>query len=376
MPREGSDYTVTTLKPVVGPKPARAQDQKSPLRVIRYADIDPAPRKVFLVEKMLGAGEASCAYGAPGSAKSALCTDLAAHVAAGREWFGRRVRQGAVLYIAAERSKLVERRLAAFRSHHGIDDMPLSIISGAIDLRSGPECVGHITNHAHDLTEQCGQPVELIIIDTVSRALNGGDENSPKDMGAFIANIAALQHATGAHVLTIHHIPQGGDMRLRGHGSLLGALDTTIAIQKSAESRSATIIKDNDGAEGQELHFDLTSVLLYVDHETSEETTAPVVTPLLGIAPKSTTKRSLSARQTRSLDALTALCANGNPPPLIFDLPTGVRVVDIKKWEDELFDIGVLDREHSNPRAAFKQIRDSLHTRHLIGERKGLVWSA
>ena len=58
------------------------------------------------------------------------------HIAAGLPWFGRSVTQGAVLNMAAERAALVKRRLAAWRIHHGIDDIPLAIATGAIDLRT------------------------------------------------------------------------------------------------------------------------------------------------------------------------------------------------------------------------------------------------
>jgi AAA domain-containing protein len=59
-----------------------------------YRDIELEPRKLWLVYDYLGAGELSCIFGPPGSGKSVLAGDLAAHVAAGRFWFGRRVQQG------------------------------------------------------------------------------------------------------------------------------------------------------------------------------------------------------------------------------------------------------------------------------------------
>jgi AAA domain len=55
----------------------------------RFAEIDPTPIKKWLVKDFLGAGEMSCAYGPPGSAKSLLAGDLAAHVAWGQDWMGR-----------------------------------------------------------------------------------------------------------------------------------------------------------------------------------------------------------------------------------------------------------------------------------------------
>ena len=92
------------------------------------ADVGQHPRKDWLVRNFLGVGEMSAKYGMPGTAKSALAGDLGAHVAAGLPWFGRQVSQGAVLYIAAERAALVKRRMAAWRLHYGINDIPLGIV--------------------------------------------------------------------------------------------------------------------------------------------------------------------------------------------------------------------------------------------------------
>ena len=54
-----------------------------------------------------GAGDGSAWYGIPGCGKSAIAQDLAMHVAGGREWHGRQVKQGAVLYVALERKQVV-----------------------------------------------------------------------------------------------------------------------------------------------------------------------------------------------------------------------------------------------------------------------------
>src|SRR5262245_47709161 len=99
----------------------RAQELKNKygIRYTKFSAIEPAQIKTWLVKDFLGVGEMSCAYGPPGSAKSLLVGDLAAHIAWGANWMGRPVTQGSVLYVAAERAALVRRRLAAFRLHHG-----------------------------------------------------------------------------------------------------------------------------------------------------------------------------------------------------------------------------------------------------------------
>ena len=81
-----------------------------------------------------------------------------------------------------------------------------------------------------DLAARHGTEPRLIIVDTVSRALNGGDENSPKDMGALIATLGAILAALpGVHIMLVHHVPTDGKERMRGHGSLLGAVDAAFS---------------------------------------------------------------------------------------------------------------------------------------------------
>ncbi|WP_167768212.1 AAA family ATPase [Bradyrhizobium sp. MOS001] len=102
-----------------------------------FDDIGTEAKKETVVKGMLGAGEFTMISGLPGSGKSVIVTDLACHIAAGLPWMGRKVKQGLVVYVAAERKKLTERRMMAFRKKHGVKDLPLLVLGGLIDMTTG-----------------------------------------------------------------------------------------------------------------------------------------------------------------------------------------------------------------------------------------------
>jgi AAA domain-containing protein len=310
-----------------------------------FADIEQTPHKQYLVGNFLGAGELSCMFGPPGSAKSVLAGDLAAHGAWGQPWFGRRVMQGGVLFVAAERAALVKRRLAGFRLYYGLADLPLAILSGSIDLRSNRTGADGIIACAKRWQDDDGIETRLIVGDTVSRLLAGGDENSPKDVGAFINNVAHIQVATGAHILLVHHVPHEQN-RMRGHGALLAACDTTIRIEKNGSIRTATIEKNNDGEEGAQIAFNLESFELGKDPETDEPTTAPIVRP--AEAPSPATRQPKLTKNQQTMFAI------------LHD--AGERGLPTEEWNERIRDAGIGVRR----RADLTDIRSALLDKRLI----------
>jgi hypothetical protein len=259
-----------------------------------YRELVLGDTKEWLVRGLLGHGEASAFYGKPGDGKSVLVQDMCMHIAAGWPWHDRAVKRGAVLYVALERKKLVERRALAFRERRGIADLPLAIVGGVYDFRD-PRTAARIVEIARKVEEETGEPVVLIVIDTLSRALCGGDENSPKDMGAIVNASGLLHRGTGAHILWVHHMPLEGE-RMRGHGALLGAMDTTVHVVKADRIRTASVVKANDSEEGASIAFTLESVTIGVDGD-GLETTAPIVVPADAPTEKTSTGPKLSRNQ-------------------------------------------------------------------------------
>ncbi len=104
-----------------------------PLRLLTLADCAAAPRRRYLVKGLLAPGDLAVMFGPPGAGKSVLAPLLAHAIATGRSVFGRRVRKGTVLYIAAEDGAGMKMRAAALRAVHG-DTGELRIVADPVDL--------------------------------------------------------------------------------------------------------------------------------------------------------------------------------------------------------------------------------------------------
>jgi hypothetical protein len=163
--------------------------------------------------------------------------------------------------------------------------------------------------------------------------------------------------------------------RMRGHGALLAACDSTLRVEKLSTTRAATLEKSNDAAEGAKLAFTLASIELHRDADTGQVTTAPVVEAVDATSEEPSPTRKLSDRQRVALEVLAdSTIEKGEKPPADFGLPNGLLAVKIADWRAEIYRRGIIDRDAPNPREDFKRVKIALAARHLIGERDGLVW--
>lgn len=197
-------------------------------------------------------------FGPPGSGKSFLSIDIAAAIALGNDWFGFRVQQCPVTYVALEGEGGFPKRLRAWRQ------------SNECNL---PPCLQFIFGQEFDLTDEAYvkqlatviKRGSVIIIDTLNRAASGKDENSSKDMSAILAGCKLLQRLTEGLIILIHHTGKDETKGLRGHSSLHAALDAAIEVHRDDEERSWSILKNKDDADGTEHAFRLTIETLGTD---------------------------------------------------------------------------------------------------------------
>ncbi len=184
-----------------------------------------------LIEGLLDTTAMSVIYGHSGSYKTFVTLDIAFHIAAGRPWQGRAVCQGLGVYIAAEGGRGIRKRLAALRKHYGVDDIPFALVPCPINLLDAKADLPELIKLIHAAEESYGAPARLVVIDTLSRALAGGDENTSTDMGAFVRNVDQIRaQVPTTHLCIVHHSGKDASKGARGWSGLRAATDTEIEI--------------------------------------------------------------------------------------------------------------------------------------------------
>jgi hypothetical protein len=335
--------------------------------------------KEFLIEGFLGRYETSAWYGPPDAGKSAVKIHAAGCVAAGLEFCGGKVIQGPVLYVAAERGAVVRRRVKAWCIEHGLPDIPLAILDHAVDLRTGRIDADRIIATAEAMAARFKQSVAWIPFDTLNRVLGGGDENSSKDMGAVIGSIDHIHRATKAHCSVIHHVPADRTDRMRGHSSVLGAMDMTVRITKDGDTVNMEVDKANDLVDKPRFAFAFKSVVLCTDRDTGVETTAPVMVPAATApaATKSKQPKKLSNSAKIAQRALIeTLDRHGKPAPVSTYIPANVRVVTEERWREVAYQFGISNGERRAKEKAFERARIQLVGEQFVGTYEGLYWAA
>jgi len=344
-----------------------------------FAEMATQVAKRWTIKDLLAAGETSVWFGAPKCGKSSLVEDLSLHVADGREWHGRKVSRGLVVYIALERGAVIRRRASAFAVEHDLvgADLPFVMVRGPLDFRI-PQTVDDVIATSNDLAARYDCPVGLIVVDTFSRALAGGDENSPKDVGAVIANLDRIQTGIGEpHLALIHHVPVSDKERLRGFGGLHAAVDVTIRVTKTTDSlREAEVINAADQPEGERIAFTLRSVIIGQD-ENGDRLTAPVVDPHDTSAEPLPKKQRLPKNAKIGLNALVEAVDEVGQSITSNHVPTNVRVVTVDHWRTYAYKRGIGGSEDkATVRKAFNRAIVDLLDAKQIGMWEPYAWPA
>jgi hypothetical protein len=332
----------------------------------------------WLINHFIEAGGMNLISAPYATFKTFLTLEMAFCVAAGISWYGNKVTQCPVIIICGEGLPGIADRVAALEVKYGI---------------SCPECL-YISRVPAQLTDTVnaawvGEAVNalcpdagLVVIDTLNRNFGGLDENSTRDMTAFISNTDNTFRATDKTVIIVHHTGHVEKDRGRGNSALPAACEGEFVLKKQPGGVVLTCMKQKNAAKPEAMQFGLKPITL---PGRFDEDGAPIVNLVLecnGMAlPATVTLKPQDKGILKSLQ--DAIAKHGIEPPegikVKADLPGEHKVVRISHWRELAYEIiKVSSRSKDNgseaKRKAFERGRDVLLDGNFIDMSGENVW--
>jgi RecA-family ATPase len=295
------------------------------IKVKTLGELRATPPPSFMVADYIIENSFAVLYGAPASFKSFLAIDWALSIAHGVDWNGRPTAQGAVVYLAMEGQSGIAVRAEAWHRDMQLGDegVPFYAVTTPIGMamEDAPDVL-QLRQAIEDTLE--GIKPSLIVVDTLARSFagSGADENSATDMGMFIRSCDLLKEWFDCTVLAVHHSGKDYEKGLRGSSSLLGAVDTSIAIKRTTGTEYIEVIvqKQKDVSEADPLAMAAREVA-FVQDAFAQEQSSLVLDVTDGI-PKN---KKLSDGQQQCIDVLAELLRAGTFTETDRDGSKGVR---------------------------------------------------
>lgn len=352
------------------PKPVLPEKPDFPVVWVSDAKVELTARPIL--KGLIEPGAFVVIYGPSGSGKSFFTADIAQHIAIGAAWRGRKVRQSLVVYIASEAGSSIIKRFVAWRDNrmgeteHAI---PLAVLTRGPDLLNNVD-VEKLVAQIGALQEECGLALGLVVFDTLSRSIPGGDENSAEDMTMAVNAADYLRDKFQAATVYVHHSGKDHAKGARGHSALFAAADLVLGVADGV----ATTEKVRDGVAGERFPFALEPVEVGTDSDGE-----PVITCLLNQADapvdQAQKKAPIRGIAAISLQAIREeIEASGEFLPASSTIPAGKKAVKLDQWR-ERFRIRYGDEKDPQVRAkAFYRAKEALLVANAIGISDPWVW--
>jgi hypothetical protein len=247
----------------------RRKPRRLPLLTFEELSVLPPMRQC--IKGVLPAAGVAGIWGPSTSGKTFLALHQAAHLAAGRDWFGYRIPSPLpVAYCGLEGEHGIPNRATALAARFGaLGNM--RFLLRPFDLLKDVELEALIA-----ALLGAGVRGGVVYVDTLARAAQG-DENSAEYGAAVLASCKRLQDALEGLVVLVHHTGKDASKGLRGHSSLFAGLDAGIEVTRDHSGRSWRVAKAKDGSDDATHAFKLEVVELGIDQEGDPLTSCVVV---------------------------------------------------------------------------------------------------
>jgi RecA-family ATPase len=176
--------------------------RKPRFKILNREKLLETPEPDWLIDGLFLQESLAQVFGEPDAWKTFLGIGVACSVATGKAFLGTYEPKctGDVVYIYGEGGRGIGKRLRAWEMYHDCEATRFFGIAEPVDMLSNePDKV------IADIKAATLSP-RLITLDTLARCFGDGDENSTKDMNAFVRGCDKLKAAfPNCTILVVHH---------------------------------------------------------------------------------------------------------------------------------------------------------------------------
>jgi hypothetical protein len=199
-----------------------------------FKDMALIPRLLWLIRGLLLEKITSLISADSGVYKSFIALEMGLCIALGIPFHGREVKQGTVVYVAAEGFFTIYDRARAWCQVHNCD-LPENFHILKVPINLADEATVQVfAAHIEAL-----EPV-LVVLDTLSQNAVGLNENANEQMADFVRGMMSLGHRIGAHVQVLHHNAKASGA-VRGAGAINANIDAHISLERPEADETNTV---------------------------------------------------------------------------------------------------------------------------------------
>ncbi|HGB4871167.1 TPA: AAA family ATPase [Salmonella enterica subsp. enterica serovar Muenchen] len=191
----------------------------------------------FVIEGLIPLGVVMF-YGISSHFKSYLIISMLCRLAMKtHRWAGRNIRGGAVLYVAAEGGSSVMPRVGAWADKYN-DGKPVELFytyAHPVDLSVKAQ-VDRLIREIKRIEMHTGEPLRMVVIDTLSQSMMQGEENNASDVAKFMAGATRVFSETGATVGIVHHSGKDSSKGMRGSSAAFANADAVIRVERIGDA--------------------------------------------------------------------------------------------------------------------------------------------
>lgn len=231
-------------------------------------DLQPLALRPYVWKNVVAPGEVGTLFAVSQAGKGFFLLELAWNLTQGANMMGRRTRAVPVLQVQYEGTENIAKRVHAlinkssdaeletFRRRYAWVDEYIYLGRGT----GGDRGESALIAEARRLSKRAGEPVGLITIDTIAKAIAGESTNDDDAIASLYARGRRIANETGAAVMFVAHPGHSDKSRPAGSYQIIGSNDFLMMISAAGYEaaitipvdavRTVTLPKSKDGRSG------------------------------------------------------------------------------------------------------------------------------